>query len=353
MIKQEDAPTALVTVVALYAFFCCGPYRCIKHFFTRRLGRWHARYFYGLHAFFIAVLLYLPDSRVRRSYRTGDLSGVMLFTTLSTALFTAYRWLHKREPGWVTATRLASLEQELQDAEALLTPHDSSGGLVCDATGRVVPEPEDSVMGVDPDEPPPGMCNRCSQRRPERARHCMLCGHCVAVYDHHCVWIGRCVGEKNHAHFIVFCGVETLALAWGMVEAWAGLSPQPTLQAWLQHNAPYLFILAMCTLIVIGVGGLFTWHMYLAATGQTTYETFKYKSLPYYRGLPPYAYPYNWGVQRNLRDWYTASLVTPDTQLFPWRRHPDPKPVTGPLVRAYKACFETRPLGARPDPRLR
>lgn len=39
---------------------------------------------------------------------------------------------------------------------------------------------------------------------PDKARHCDLCGRCVANFDHHCFYIDNCVGVKNVSKFVFF-----------------------------------------------------------------------------------------------------------------------------------------------------
>ncbi|BFZ54522.1 palmitoyltransferase akr1 [Savitreella phatthalungensis] len=47
-------------------------------------------------------------------------------------------------------------------------------------------------------------CLTCMVARPDRSRHCRLCGRCVIKQDHHCPWIGRCVGRNNHKAFFLY-----------------------------------------------------------------------------------------------------------------------------------------------------
>lgn len=56
-------------------------------------------------------------------------------------------------------------------------------------------------------------CVMCMARRPMRARHCNLCGRCVARGDHHCPWITNCVGMGNHRMFLTAIPVALTAIS--------------------------------------------------------------------------------------------------------------------------------------------
>lgn len=48
------------------------------------------------------------------------------------------------------------------------------------------------------------VCFKCQLVLPDKARHCDLCGRCVANFDHHCFYIDNCVGVKNVSRFVAF-----------------------------------------------------------------------------------------------------------------------------------------------------
>lgn len=37
-----------------------------------------------------------------------------------------------------------------------------------------------------------------------RSKHCKLCNHCVAHFDHHCPWVRKCIAQNNISAFTRF-----------------------------------------------------------------------------------------------------------------------------------------------------
>lgn len=136
-------------------------------------------------------------------------------------------------------------------------------------------------------------CDTCRLPRPARAKHCSVCGHCVALFDHHCLWVNNCIGYRNYPWFMVYL-VLNLAMMWyGAYLCWNALSWQKNLGWWqlitkTSHGnriAGTLLLVAVLLLVVTAVfAALHVRYLYL---GVTTNEAEKWSEIEYLveRGL--------------------------------------------------------------------
>ncbi|XP_057313765.1 uncharacterized protein LOC130655081 [Hydractinia symbiolongicarpus] len=55
------------------------------------------------------------------------------------------------------------------------------------------------------------LCHTCRLVRPQRAKHCRVCGRCVNYMDHHCNFAYNCIGAKNRVYFILYLASSVIA----------------------------------------------------------------------------------------------------------------------------------------------
>ena len=136
----------------------------------------------------------------------------------------------------------------------------------------------------------------CNFYQPPRAHHCSINNDCVEKFDHHCPWVGTTIGQRNYRTFLLFvfntsllC-VYTFALCALQVHVKQHPKGGPALSvaAALAKAPAAVAVMVICFLGFFFVGGLASFHAYLVATNQTTYENFRYgydkTSNPYSRG---------------------------------------------------------------------
>lgn len=119
-------------------------------------------------------------------------------------------------------------------------------------------------------------CETCEIVRPPRASHCRDCDHCVMRFDHHCPFVNNCVGQRNY-HF--FIGFETAVLMLAAIViptlVWAFFSsdtggPKSLTVIWLRFTA--MTGCACLSAVALLLAGLWLYHLWLVARGETTKE---------------------------------------------------------------------------------
>jgi len=123
------------------------------------------------------------------------------------------------------------------------------------------------------------MCDKCAEKRPERAHHCAVCGRCVLRMDHHCPWIGNCVGIRNHKSFILMLGYGMsacltfvfTAFPWFKANFFGGVHAR---RGHLPLQLPLMFSLGamLAASFSIALGILFISHIFLMGVNRTSIE---------------------------------------------------------------------------------
>ncbi|ESO84152.1 hypothetical protein LOTGIDRAFT_155477 [Lottia gigantea] len=144
------------------------------------------------------------------------------------------------------------------------------------------------------------VCKTCNIIRPPRSKHCSTCKKCVHRFDHHCVWTNNCVAGFNQRWFILYlisvcimCGNGTYMtykclklivrnkrlMETAYVDESTNSIQPISYYVLIQHlfmNYPHtMFLLFALPSVIILLGSLASYHIYLVCTNQTTNERYK------------------------------------------------------------------------------
>jgi len=128
------------------------------------------------------------------------------------------------------------------------------------------------------------MCKKCQAPKPARAHHCHVCKRCVLAMDHHCPWMANCVGFYNYRYFFLFLHymfwgcffivLVTAPLLYNGGSYFGGVTSQSRVN-WVYHAGAIMFPFTICLSVGIAVFLLYSWHVYLVLSAQTTIEFYQ------------------------------------------------------------------------------
>lgn len=175
----------------------------------------------------------------------------------------------------------------------------------------------------------PTDCGTCKFQRPARSKHCSICGYCISKHDHHCIWINQCVGYSNYKFFLMFILSHSIVCTYAGIVGFfifmsiikkeklltavftdsSGNSFDSTwgviFQFLLQQFPAFMFVVILCLLMGLVLGGFFIYHLLMAGSNSTSSERVKKLRLP--NEGSDVVNIYNLGFIQNLKEIYEAS----------------------------------------------
>ncbi|KAF7456414.1 DHHC zinc finger domain-containing protein [Cryptosporidium felis] len=126
-------------------------------------------------------------------------------------------------------------------------------------------------------------CTKCGAFKYPRTHHCSICNRCILNMDHHCPWIGQCVGLYNRKYFILFLtwsflsclliSTLTIPMLLRIISSISGIKGNEDLIFYDNITTQGLLFTAVLSIsFAFGTGALFSFHIYLLVTNQSTIE---------------------------------------------------------------------------------
>jgi palmitoyltransferase len=168
-------------------------------------------------------------------------------------------------------------------------------------------------------------CGKCGRLRPPRTHHCSICGVCYLKLDHHCPWTSfiqpNCVGFGNYRFFVLFLMYTCLVSGFGALNfGYAFFCIDGVNQ---DEGNTLLLWFAVCGMLFIAVGLLFSFHVYLVLHNLTTIESQgpKDKHAARARG-ETLGNPYDLGWRRNFQEVFGPYEIHQLTWALSWCAKP-------------------------------
>lgn len=205
-----------------------------------------------------------------------------------------------------------------------------------------------------------GFCMKTHQPKPPRSHYDHVTGALIVNMDHYCPWMFNAVGYFNYRYFCNFLLYVITGMGYGAILMYRPfmnssnhlysenikLSKEQGFDS-IQHIIPLVptpsekisiaFSFMMCLSVGFAVFFLFTMHIYLVLSAQTTIEyhaNLQKKRFVRRRGIT-WINPYDLGMKRNWQQVY--GTCHPLLALLPSRREPEflPVPLAGERGRRH------------------
>uniref|UniRef100_T1IIZ3 Palmitoyltransferase n=1 Tax=Strigamia maritima TaxID=126957 RepID=T1IIZ3_STRMM len=138
------------------------------------------------------------------------------------------------------------------------------------------------------------ICKKCIAPKPPRTHHCSVCNRCILKMDHHCRIFALNLDLPEHNSTIM----NFLVLK---------PEPDPSFITWIKqtefyHNA-IMYLAFLCVGVLLTLGSLVVWHVYLISNGQTSIEALinKAEKIRCSKDKKAFLNPYDFGLKENWR----------------------------------------------------
>jgi hypothetical protein len=223
----------------------------------------------------ILTIQFACDSPINSAIDRGDWSVPIVYATWAlfsmvcyfTTMFSYPCFVDVESPrlSWIELKLGSEREGKFQQSQELLMDVDHDCPEVVNASDR-----KDELMAITRHQ---RFCVECCLVKPYYTKHCYICNHCIALFDHHCPFMGTCIGGSNHGQFWSFCVVEAVAVVWSIF-----LMQDTTVKNGTPNSVVLLkdiSTLVLYFLAFVSVA-LSCMHFYLGVIGKKTYQLLKW-----------------------------------------------------------------------------